>query len=305
MNQHVTPGGIAISFISAIPRVENEDTRMRSEFTFYATSAHGRMWIFRYQMDIRGAWLWHMYEYGEGDEFPADKAQIRNSLGCLAPNFTDADIDNLIRKVAENPSITVYALFPGHKDAINRPDFVFMPLTKKVISLLRLFANISNAAFESKIICSMAQPMLNAYSFTLNGKQKELFFQSNDSELGRIGISLRNKGFYMYIQGSPEDRLANLPEFIRKPVATSAIPSIWLKLERDIRNPDGGNFLDKQNLPVGTIKEITPIFDTYSKMVGQQQRLDNMSEEDSNQDERTNERKNYQDMEQRYGHYPE
>lgn len=264
--------GISVFPIETVVRTTG--SRTCDEFSFRAESPHGLSWVFRYQTDMRGIRSWHLYAGERGTDLPADDPGMRDSLGTLSPGFTDIDIDTLLRRVSENPSVKIFTLLPGHIDAIDRPDFILVTLDKMSVATMRIFMSISVRMLGAGIVSSMSQTPLDALLFRLDGAKKTDFFSNPESELGRIRTSFDRTGFFMYPPGSSDDPMTVLPEFIRLAVARRKSVDkapLFFRMDGDLRS--GGALVDSHGIPVGIVRNAEMLFAGYVRNVEQQQRL--------------------------------
>lgn len=266
----ITRLGVSVSDVFAEKR---GDSVRRAEFSFCAVTPHGSRWQFRYQMDAMGMAAWHLYRYGEGDGAPAMDARGRDSLGVLPVDYTDDDIDGLLRKVEDNPSVNTYLLVPGHPEAKRRPDFLLFSLNKRLMAFLRAFSSISDLVVKNGVVSCMSHNIADVRCFFLDERGKRLMEKGEGGELGRIGDDLARKGFYMYASGEFGDELAHLPEFIREALSSAKFPKVELRLEKNSRfGPATGILADVFSRPVGLVRNMGSVFSAYESMVRQSRR---------------------------------
>lgn len=284
MYDRVTPLGVALSTIQC----EEREILGRTVYEFYFTalSPQGGEWEFRQQADARGIKAWRLYRRGQAGDESADVAIARSAYGALPPGHTDGDIDELIRRAEGALDIDVFLLTPGHIDAIDRPDFVFLPFTRATIGVLRSFASASAWFFRRGIMSSMRRKIDGARTFHLNGKMKNQFFNDPLSELGQVKESFDKRGFYL-AEACPEDHFRFLPAPVTAMISDGSAPLADLRLERGGQwHMSGAAIVGQDGLPVGWLREIQPFFNTYASIVGQAMKIRKLEEEEAREMEK-------------------
>lgn len=284
MYVRITPLGIAVSGVET--ETFGQSGFRRAEFSFFAVTPHGGRWQFRYQIDAMGMAAWHLYHEGDGGDIPAMDARSRKSLGSLPVDHTDRDIDALLRRVDDNPSVTTYLLAPGHPDARKKPDFIVFTLEKQLIARLRAFVSASEAMVASGVANGIVQNIRDARCFFLDQKTRNVFLSEGSSELARIGLALSGKGFFMYSSGGYGEKLSDLPPLIRQAMESANYPRIDLRLEKSDRfGIVSGALTDAAGRPLGVIRNASHIFAAYEGMVRQSRRQEAREEMPEVQDE--------------------
>lgn len=263
----VTPSGLSLSGVEAVERVVGRT--LTGEFLFSVMTQFGNEYFFRYQIDEQGVPGWHMYSPGFGAENPAIEACQRNSHGRLNINYTIEELDDLVTDVDDKEDffVTMYLLVPGHRDALEKPDFVVFPLNKNVIGFLRAFTSISNQLVEDDIAHSLKQILTDARQFFLERKYKSQFLNDPLSELGMVNTKIISEGFYIFVS-------KNAPPFIRNSIQHRGVnPEIlFLEKSKDYEKEEG-MILDFNGNLVGQIKDIQSVLRSYESLTASQKRL--------------------------------
>lgn len=247
--------GISVSEIFSDIR---RDGRPCAEFLFELTTAYGQCFVSRYQRDAAGEFAWHLYSGRGGGEIPAIAARHRKSLGTLPLDYTDSDIDALVRKIAPSPLLTTYVVALG----VDEVDFAVFPMSRKIASFMRAFLSFSQGVISSRLAHRISYELVDARKFVLDS-EKRAQLENPDSEISQLMARLKKDGFYMYASGNSDDPMSYVPPFIKLDMLAAASEVLSLERRAQVRN---ALFLTCRDRPVARIDNAQGIFDQYELM---------------------------------------
>lgn len=263
MYVRVTPMGLSVSAIEAAIRGRN------AEFSFTVVTSHGKNYVFRYQKDASGTNLWHLYRDNEGTEFPAIEAKGRRSLGSLRLDYTDSEMDALVKSVEENPFTTTYLVLPGEGEA----DLVVMPLSRKIMAFIRAFVSAAESLVDHQIAQCVRKEIVEARKIQLSREQKHAFLNDPGSELGQIAERFEKEGFYMYSSGPMQQPMIYVPTFMKYAILGQADEEV-ICLEKNPGSDHNSLCVSCGDRIIARINNVTSVFSRYELMAKRQQMME-------------------------------